>query len=557
MATRVGKRRASVQSPVERTLRRSRSLGFARGDWWTWSFLPLCLLYVVLVATHFSHILVNVYGSSDASSPLVIAEFFGDRAGGHVIASNFPWYSILIFEEATKWLPAHRQIWELGPFCFGLMSIALMSWAASRVAGRWAAALTAVILLCAGPIVLELMLWLTNHTPTWYSLALLAAFLVLLTERNASIGWLPLTILTLFVGVIVGINAATDKELIISGLLPLLFASVVTWALSRTAVAAKAMWFALAVTAVIGVSAISTVSIMHAAGVRSNGYQLGFAGIEAVSTNVKAWWQSITLLANGSFFGETIKFRTAIAFISAASILVVVLLIPRYVWRYLSSRQSGDEPLDERLSVYMIFWAASIVCLSAGFIFSSAPIHPVTAEGAGYLVGLVYAVAAMLPLLARRSAAIRAVVVAGTLVFLLNSVIALDRSNSTKAPPQASGPSPQVARDVARVAEETHATFGYSLYWDAAAITWRANFRVLVAPVVGCGPTGPKLCPGPNGYLEAWYYHIPRRTFLLTDTSVIDWNPSATLGQTIATHRFGTVTMYVYNYNIIEKLFPD
>jgi hypothetical protein len=555
MATRVGKRRGSVQSPVKETLRRSRLLGFAWEQWWIWSFLPLCLLYAVLVATHFNHILVNVYGSSDASSPLVVAEFFANRAGGHVITSNFPWYSILIFEEATKWLPAHRQIWELGPFCFGLLSIALMSWAASRVAGRWAAALTAVILLCAGPIVLELMFWLTNHTPTWYSLALLAAFLVLLTERNASIGWLPLAILTLFVGVIVGINAATDKELVISGLLPLLFASVVTWAISRTAVAAKAMWFALAVAAVICVSAISTASIMHSAGVISNGYQVRFAGIEVVSTNVKAWWQSIAYLGNGSFFGEAIKFTTAMAFICAALSVGVVLLIPRYAWRSISSRQSDDEPLDEQRTVYTMFWASSVVCLSAGFIFSSAPIHPTTPEGAGYLVGAVYAVAAILPLLARRSAAIRAVVVAGTLVFVLNSVMALDRSSSTKAPRQASGPSPQVARDVARVAEETHATFGYSPYWDAAAITWRADFRVLVAPVVGCEST-PKLCPGPNGYLEAWYYRIPRRTFLLTDTSIINWNPSATLGQTIATHRFGTVTMYVYNYNIIEKLFP-
>ena len=117
----------------------------------------------------------------------------------------------------------------------GLLSIALMSWSSWRVAGRWAATLTAVILLCAGPAVLELMLWLTDHTPTWYSLALLAAFLVLLADRRISMGWLPLTILTLFVGVIVGINAASDKELLISGLLPLLFAGVGLWAMSRNA----------------------------------------------------------------------------------------------------------------------------------------------------------------------------------------------------------------------------------------------------------------------------------------------------------------------------------
>jgi hypothetical protein len=583
MATRVGNRRKPLQSrPKKTSLHRFGRLGsFVRTDWWTWSFLPLCLLYLILVLTHIGRITGNVYGNSDASSPLVLAELLGDRAGGRVILSTFPAYSTLIFADATKWLPAHRQIWELGPYLLALLSIALMSWAAWRVAGRWAATLTAVILLCAGPGVLELMFWLTNHTSTWYSLALLAAFLVLITERSASIGWLPLAILTLLVGVIVGINVATDKELLISGLLPLLFAGVATWALSRTALAAKAMWFALATAAVSGVSAISTTSIMHSAGVFASGFELKFVSLEALSTNVKIWWQSIVLLGNGNFSGAAITFTTIIELICAALSVGVVLLIPRYAWRYIrahvsmnagldgadrsaidgisdrpaaSAPRSDSDPLDEQLSVYVMFWAASVVFLSAGFVFSSAPVSPVTPETVNYLVGIVYAVAAMLPLLARRSVALRVVVVAGTLVFLLNSVIALEHSGIVNAPESASGPSPQVALDVARTAEAMHATDGYGLYWDAAAITWRANFRVLIAPIVGCEQSSTKLCPGPADYLEEWYYPRPRRTFLLTDSSIIGWGPPGTLGRAAAIYHFGTVTMYVYNYNIIEKL---
>ncbi|MFI5004817.1 MAG: hypothetical protein ACHQE6_07380 [Solirubrobacterales bacterium] len=504
--------------------------------------------------TRFSGTLVNVYGNSDASSPLVVAELIGERAGGRVLLSNFPWYSTLIFAEATKWLPAHRLVWEVGPFFLGLLSIALMSWAALRVAGRWAAALTAVILLCAGPGRLESMFWLTNHTPTWYSLALLAAFLVLITDRSISIGWLSLTIITLFVGVIVGINVATDKELLVSGLLPLLLAGIATWALSRTALALKTMWFSLAVMAVIGVSAMSTTSIMHSAGVFGSGYPLTFASIEDLSTNTKAWWQSIAYLGNGGFFGAAITFTSLLELICAALSVGLVFLIPRYTWRHISSWRSGGEPLSEQLSVYMMFWTAGMVCLSAGYIFSSAPIFPVTPEGTNYLVGIVYAVVAIVPLLARSSVAMRGVVVAGTLVFLLNSVLALDHSSIADAPSPAIGPSPQVARDVARTAEEMHATHGYGLYWDAAAITWRANFRVLIAPIVGC-PQGPtSLCPGPHDYLEEWYAARPRRTFVLTDTSVVAWAPPATLGRAIATRRFGTVTMYVYNYDVVEKL---
>jgi hypothetical protein len=256
-------------------------------------FLPLGLLYIVLVAIHLGHMLGNVYGNADASSAPVLGEFYADRAGGKVILANLPWFSTLIFELATKWLPAHRQIWEIGPYLFGLLSIALMAWAAWRVAGRWAATLTAVILLCAGPIVLELMLWLNNHTTTWYSLALLAAFVVLMAERGSTLGWLPLTMITLFVGVIVGINVASDKGLLISGLLPLLFASVATWILSPNLRTKKTMSLCLAAAAVVGVSAISTTSIMHSAGVFLAYYELKFASLEAISTNVKIWWQCI------------------------------------------------------------------------------------------------------------------------------------------------------------------------------------------------------------------------------------------------------------------------
>lgn len=554
MATRVSRHGGRARSLAKRAPRRVERLGSLAADWWAWSFLPLAAIYVLLVITHLNHLLVNIYGSSDASSPLVVAEYFSDRAGGHVITSNFPWYSTLIFAAATKWLPVHRQIWELGPLLLGLLSIALMSWSALRVAGRWAGALTAVILLCAGPNVLELMLWLTDHTPTWYSLALLAAFLVLLTDRRLSLGWLPLTIITLFIGVIVGINAATDKELLISGLLPLLFAGIATWAVSRTALATRTMWFALALTGVIGVSAMSTASIMRSAGVLTNGFTVTFANIEIVASNFTSWWQSIALLGNGSFFGGAITFTTAIALICAAMSVGVVLLIPRHTWLYVSARKSAEEPHEEQLSVYTMFWTASIICLSAGFILSSAPIHPTDSEDVGYLVGILYAVAAMLPLLARGSVAIRAVAVAGTLVFLLSAVIALGNSNSIKVPPPARGPSPQVAEDVARVAERMHATYGYGLYWDAAAITWRSNFKVLVAPIVGCA-NGKGLCPGPNGYIEAWYGRTPRNTFLLTDASILAWGPPATLGRAIAIYHFGTVTMYVYNYDIIEKLF--
>ncbi len=520
-----------------------------RTDWWMWSFLPLAILYVVLVLTHLSHMLVNTYGNSDASSAPVLGEFFAARAGGKVIMANLPWFSTLIFELATKSLPAHRQIWEIGPYLIGLLSIALMAWTAWRVAGRWAATLTAVILLCVGPPVLGLMLWLNDHTTTWYSLVLLAAFLVIVTERGSTLGWLPLTALTLLIGVIVGINAASDKELLTSGVLPLLFAGAAIWILSPSATTAKIMGSSTAIAAVIGVSAVSTTSIMHSAGVFLAYYELKFASLEVLFSNVKSWTESIALLGNGNFFGEAITVTTVLALACAALSVGIVLLIPCYTWRYIRRQRADGEAIDKRLTVYMLFWTASLVCLSASFIVSSAPVG---AETDRYLVGAVFAVAAMLPLLARSGVAARGAVVACTLVFLLTSIVALHNSATTK-PPSDQGPSPRVAEDVAKAAESMNATLGYALYWDAATITWRSNFRVRVAPLIGCEGSPTRICPGPFNYLEAWYRPEPIRTFLLTDTTTPSWAPPK-LGPAIATYRFGTVTIYVYDHDIVTTL---
>ncbi|HXA55737.1 MAG TPA: hypothetical protein VNV37_12770 [Solirubrobacteraceae bacterium] len=524
-------------------------------EWWAWSFVPLCALYMVFALAHLDHMLVNTYGSSDVSSAPVLGELYPGRLVGHVVLAILPFYSTLLFEDATRWLPAHRAVWEVGPYILALVSIALMSWATWRVAGRWAAALTAAILLCAGPTVLEYMLWLNDHATSWYSLALLAAFLVLVNEHGERIGWPGLAALTLVVGVIVGVNAASDTLLLLAGLLPLLFAGVGAWMLGTGARAARTMGCSLAAAAAIAMSAVATTSIMHAGGILRGELTLRFATEESISSNLRSWWESIATLANGSFFGAAVSFTSVMALICAAISIGAVLLIPRFTWLQLADWRAREDPVEDRAAAYMMFWTASAVCLSISFVLSG------TTDGTGtnrYLVGLVYAVAAIVPLLARRaSVKVRAVIVAGACVYLLNSFVALADSGFINAPSD-QGPSPQVAADVARVGERLHAIHGFALYWDASSITWRSNFRVVVAPIVGCeNPNYPgALCAGPYNYLQQWYRIWPYRTFVLTDSSGADdvWqNPK--LGPTIATYHFGTVTMYVYNHDVASTLF--
>src|SRR5258708_37747416 len=102
----------------------------------------------------------------------------------------------------------------------GLAGAALAAGSVWQVAGRWAAGLTAVLLICAAPDTLHLLLSMTQHAPDWFCLALLAAFLVLLELRAAAPRWAVFVPLALVVGAIVGVNAASDPLVVIAGLVP-------------------------------------------------------------------------------------------------------------------------------------------------------------------------------------------------------------------------------------------------------------------------------------------------------------------------------------------------
>jgi hypothetical protein len=510
---------------------------------WKWSILPLAFLYMALIAAHFQRIIANVYGSADPASGPVLGELFAHRAGGGVYLGNLAWYSTLIFELATKWLPAHLQVWEDLPYLFTLGAVALMGWAAWRVAGAWAAAVTSILLLCASPAVMGVMFWLHDHMTTWISFAMLGAFLILI-ETRISVGRLTLAALVLILGVLVGINAASEQIMLVAGVLPLLIAGIGTWMLhpgTRTARAAVACVVLAAI--IVGV-AHETTSIMQSEGVYAVPVSLRFVSMENVSANFMQWWQAITVLGNGTFFDQAISFTTVLAAACAALSVVTVVLIPRMAWRHISGARAG-EAADAPLSAYLLFWASSAVLLSAALIFSSAP---QTGGTQRYLVGLVFAAAAVAPLFAKRCAAAQAAVVLGTVVFSLASVISLTRSDLiAKA---TTGPTPAVAEGVADLAARLHLTRGYAIYWDAAPITLGSHFRVQPAPMVGC-VASPGGCPGPVHFITTWY-QIERaaHSFLLTDSTMEPYKPAAELGAPSAVYRIGTVTMYVFDYDI-------
>jgi hypothetical protein len=548
-------------------------------DLLTWSPLALGGAYLLVVAIQFNQLIANTYLDADAASAPVIGQLYGGSpAHREVVLGQMAWFSTLMFELATRWLPLHRQIWEAAPYAMALASVALVAWGLWRVAGRWAAAIGGVIMVCAAPHTLHLLFSLNDHSPTWFSFALLAGLLVLLERRAAELAVLPAVLAVVAVGAIVGANMASDTLLIGAGVLPALLAVSVAWALRPGRASRRAWWLTLGTVAVAGVCDALTGALMrHEHVVAPPGItHTGLAAGEAVASNFKLWWQSIAVLGNGDFFGQSLGFTSALQVVCGVlSILAVAVLVPRVSWRELAlaiQRRLGG-PADgrsrpvapEREDVegaplaaeggaarvaWCAFWGSSAVLLSVGFIVSSTPVD---INSDRYLVGLVYAAAALVPLLAGRSVLRQAAITACTVVFAFTGLVQLLQGQATAN--ISNFPTDTVSAEVARIARHEHATIGYAGYWDAAPITWATHFAVKVYPVQACGPA---LCPVSLHYITSWY--IPRRgrrSFLISDPT----QPGSTLsvpslGSPTAVYHIGALTMSVYAYDIASRMQP-
>jgi hypothetical protein len=556
---------------------------------WPWLPLPVGAAYLVLLLAKFNQIVAATYLNADAASAPVVGELFGGSpAHRQVFLGQMGWFSTLLFELATRSLPAHRQLWETVPYAMALASVAMIAWAAFRVAGRWAAAIAGVAILCAGPHTLGLLFSLNDHSTTWFALALLAALLVFF---EAPPTWLKASLaapIALVAGAIVGVNAASDLTLMVAGIVPIVFAAGLAWVLRPGQARASAWWWIAGTVVVAVVFDVLTHAWAHHENVLTPPQYAHntFAAAEAIPTNFKLWWQSLMVLGNGNFFGGTLDFASGLQLLCAVLTLVALALVTRFAWRallacapqswrsnqaHIESTPRSEPSLAPPLSperapqssvaslrresqalpiAWCAFWASSAILLSASFIFSS---NPIDINSSRYLVGVIYAVAALLPLLATSGIVARVAVTAGVTVFALSGLVSLFENEEIAT---GATPSYSLIHQVERYLGRRGLNLGYANYWDGAPIMWSSHFHIRAYPVQDCAPN---LCWSYLHMITSWYTtpRPHRRSFLISDaTQAVPSAPTPNLGKPTAIQQIGPLTVYVYPYDIASRMTP-
>jgi hypothetical protein len=516
-----------------------RLAGVRRWTWW--AALPLGVIYLILLAHQLDAAIRATNLDADAASGPVIGELFGAApAHANVVLGEFGWYATLLFDLATKWLPAHRQIWVVAPYAMALAGAGLAAWSVCQVAGRWAAGLTAVLLVCASPATLRLDLSTTQHAPAWFCLALLGAFAVWLERRADDVRRVVLVVPALVIGTIVGVNAKSDPLVIIGALVPFALALIVARGRGNTrALMTGGVTLAVSVVAwVITRTVMRALSVTPEPGLHTTKI---VAGAKTVH-NAKLWVRSIAVLGNGAVSGGSPTPRAALAAVCAAVSIAAIVLLPWLGWRRLRERVSSRA--DRARRAFFTFWCSSAILLSLAFVLSAAPVD---IHADRYLVGLVYAAAAVVP---------AAVVLVGTCVFALGAIVSIARGISTEGTEFHTPVSSGVAAQIARIARREHLTVGYAGYWDAAPVTWATGFRVQVYPVAVCDQNA-HLCHFDLHYISSWY--SPRSgsgSFLLTDNRSNEsvTAPTPDLGRPTAVYRIGPIRMYTYSYDLAARI---
>jgi hypothetical protein len=532
-----------------------------RVDWerlWPWLPLLFAGVYLVVLLVSLRSVVQAIYWSSDIVSAPYIGELYPARGpGAHVVLGNIPWYSTLWFEQLTRGLPAHREIWEGAPWLFSLFGVSLVAWSAGKAAGRWAAMVVAVALVCAGPGLLTYQFALSIHAAAYLHVCILGAFIVLCVSRRGQVrGPFAHVALCAAVGAVTAVGVASDRLLVVAGVLPFLLTGLaLAWLLPEPARRRLAP-SAVGVTLFSLIGGRIIVAIMEASNVRAARFDITFAPWDHLVSNLRVLAQGLAYLFNGDFGGARLAGRGVLAFTCALALAAGAYAAVRFGRRWVveaiaQRRKGGTSGPAPVLAAHVVFWSSAAVLLALAFVLSSVPIDRYTSR---YVVTVGYGIAAVVPLAATvRLAWARAAVVAGVCVIVTGSIVAL--ANRDLQDQASVFPTPALSGPVLRLAHQYGATTGYANYWDAAPLTWQMNSDVRVYPVMSC--TGAvALCPFRLHRISTWYVPRPgRRSFLVVDPRFPNGplDPGLAFGRPIRVATVPPARVYVYDYDIAAR----
>ena len=462
-------------------------------------------------------VFVDSVQNSDSVGPMLIAETVGRIPHGSAVtmASEYN-FSIVGLDVLTRWVPGHRTLWLAFPVLLELGAIAILAATVRSLAGWRGAVLCAAIAIATPPVMLAPLLSQAFHNTAFFLLVVTGTFVTWQARTQRPLGrW------RLVAGVVLGFFGGVEllsDHLYFLGLLGMVGAAALLARRLRDR-QTRDLLVATGTTAVIALVVFGIGALWAAHAHVHSGSQSKLPATPAIIEKNLSLLRDIVLTmvnARGASPGPLLL-RIVCAAAALAGLLLVLWTFARLALTLRKPTPRSDDaeqaPLQRATTVFAFYWAAVSTLLLIAFVFSRIPIDLAAIR---YMAPVLWAVAALVPLVAATSWLRTAVASTAVAVVGLYGVTVL-----AAATPGTFQPS-QGAQLLADTLAALHVDHGYAGYWQGDMLTWQSDGRVVSRsvwqrPSCGAGEQG-WFCPYTVNSIASWYAPSGRGpSFLVVD----------------------------------------
>jgi hypothetical protein len=479
------------------------------------------------------------YRNSDNSSALVLAELLDKRGPGDVVLGDYLWLEPLYALHLTRWLPAHREVWEAAPFVLYGATLALIGWTVARTTSRRLGLAVALAMAAPTPIVLQYLTSPNSHAHSLLHAVILAGFLIALPQV-ATAGRTKAGLWAVGLAITLAPGAASDPILLVAGVLPFLLAVGLGWRL-RLLPRGASLLAAAACLAGTGIGLLSTI-VAKQEGIRTSGVSFPLASPGHALENAWRFIEDVALFLHGRLDDPSIPDGFD-AILVIGTVLAVPVLAIAVVLKAPDLLSDARRSAKQRL--IFLYWGLSVAALFAAFVASSAPI---AIDSTRYLLIAWPALLTLAAIAFERRAATGVALLAAVTGIL--GCIELARGSYWLSNSYSN-------QDIARLERFLRANridHGYASYEYAAAIMRLTDFEVRLYPLESCGRDLDKVCPSLRHHVDAWYEGEPGvRTFYLFNPNT-SWRairpPPVRWGEPAQQAQIGPFRLFVYDFDL-------
>lgn len=495
------------------------------------------LAFAAALAGKLPGFLFRALPSSDTISSVLLAKAAGTPAHGTIYLGVHPGYADLLLNTLALHLPDSRVSAQVITYAVYVLGCLLLAATVRRWAGWWGAVVTGLASVAATPMLLVDETSPSGRVPSLANLVLLGWLATVpLSRARARPALLALT--AVGVGVVTGVDAASDALFVVVGVLPFLGVAVVVWVRHRDRCSAVLALGAVTTLAVAAATASLTTVVAREVGLMTQHNPVHLAGSRGVIHTIHVLGGDAGLAIGGVFsaLGQGLmSYLEAGAGLLVCAAVVAALV---YAWRTVRGELPA-ESRDRARQVHVVFWAL-VGLANLGAVLGTSYAADLTALR--FLTPLWLAFAALLPLLGERRRGARLATAVGLAALATADAWAL--AGLSLPPPIQSSP-------LVQTLEADHVSLAYADYWDANVITWATEGRVDVRQVIECGPDGARLCPYLVNAAESWFRPGPGPVAVIVDPRYsLTQPPSPSYGAPQQVTDLGAITLYVYDHGL-------